>query len=101
MKAIRPKKTRIGFKLFCLLIGGILSTTLLTSRAYAVLPPRPTVQSPHAKTTPTPPRVASIVLHTNPAQKGLWSVVQWKDAQGNWRDVENWRGALINGQTIW
>jgi hypothetical protein len=24
----------------------------------------------------------------------LWTVVQWQDASGNWRDVEGWQGAL-------
>jgi hypothetical protein len=31
----------------------------------------------------------------------LFSVVQWQDEVGNWHDIEGWRGAVSNGQTIW
>jgi len=29
-----------------------------------------------------------------PEHAGAWSVVQWQDVNGNWHDVEGWRGTL-------
>lgn len=53
------------------------------------LPPRP----PTA--TPVPPTGGLIVLRveaTSPVPEGLWTVVQWQDANGDWHDVEGWQG---------
>jgi hypothetical protein len=34
---------------------------------------------------------------SSPAPAGAWSVVQWQDLQGDWHDVEGWRGRLEFG----
>lgn len=47
------------------------------------------------------PSVATLLLRVEPAQDGLWSVVQWQAPSGNWHDVEGWRGTVVNGKTIW
>lgn len=38
--------------------------------------------------------------------RGLWTVVQWQDALGDWHDVEGWRGPLDEvakgeGRKVW
>jgi hypothetical protein len=35
-----------------------------------------------------------IELQTQPAAAGLWSVIQWQDHQGDWHNVEGWRGTV-------
>ncbi len=37
-----------------------------------------------------------------PEHAGAWSVVQWQDVNGNWHDVEGWRGTLdSSGYICW
>jgi hypothetical protein len=78
---------------------------LLPMNVQADWPPRPEV-------TPLPPpkvksaeqirpSVATLILEVQPAKSSLWSVVQWQDASKNWHDVDAWRGAIVNGRTIW
>lgn len=43
---------------------------------------------------------------TAPLPVTLWTVVQWQDAQGDWHDVEGWRGTLDEvakneGRKVW
>lgn len=89
------------------------SPTSLPASVQAAPPPRPTV-TPRPTATPTPmatdepdepggpkPPVATLLLRVEPKQDGLWSVVQWQAPSGNWRDVEGWRGTVVNGKTIW
>ncbi|HQE93732.1 MAG TPA: hypothetical protein PLH19_02460 [Anaerolineae bacterium] len=43
---------------------------------------------------------------TVPLPATLWTVVQWQDAQGDWHDVEGWRGTLDEvakneGRKVW
>jgi hypothetical protein len=61
----------------------------------------PTIQPAPKPGRETEPRGAFIELHVQSITKefasnwqGLWTVVQWQDAQGKWHDVEGWRGAL-------
>ena len=45
--------------------------------------------------TPQPPAGGLIILQveaTLPVLDGLWTVVQWQDANGDWHDVEGWQG---------
>jgi hypothetical protein len=45
---------------------------------------------------------APIELHVEPVQAGLWTVVQWQDANSDWHDVEGWQGPLnAGGQIRW
>lgn len=70
----------------------------------------PTPVDPTPLPTRTPPpivqpitraKMATIILNVRIDEKNLWSVVQWQDQQGNWIDVEGWRGQLSNKKTIW
>jgi hypothetical protein len=80
----------------------VVAIASFASPAYADLPPRPTRTPVMKKETPTPETPAgTLVLNTDPLQDGLWSVVQWQGATGNWHDVEGWRGAVQQGRTIW
>jgi hypothetical protein len=66
----------------------------------AQLPPRPEPRQPTAR----PPKLyGAIELHVTSAQPGLWIVVQWQDAFGDWHDVEGWQGTLDEGdlKTWW
>lgn len=66
--------------------------------------PTPTVQAtvqPTAAATATRIPVATLLLKVTKAQAGLGSVVQWQNAQGQWLDIEGWRGAVNHGKTIW
>jgi hypothetical protein len=37
-----------------------------------------------------------------PQHPGAWSVVQWQDINGDWQDVDGWRGTLDgSGQRRW
>jgi len=46
--------------------------------------------------------IAYIELQVQSSLTGNWSVVQWQDMDGNWRDVEGWRGSLSeNGFRRW
>ena len=83
--------------------GGAIAQQPLSPPRPPITPiPRPTpagedeIQSPSRGSA-----IASIALETKPAPRLLWSVVQWKDAQGAWHDVEGWRGAVANGRIEW
>jgi hypothetical protein len=46
--------------------------------------------------------VGSYIELAAPEHAGAWSVVQWQDINGNWHDVEGWRGTLdSNGYIRW
>lgn len=95
-------KTRLRwFLLVCILLAG-MGAISLSEYVYADLPPRPTKTPIPVKEQPTPDRPAgTLILNTQPPVTGLWSVVQWQGATGNWRDVEGWRGETNVGKTIW
>jgi hypothetical protein len=45
---------------------------------------------------------AHIELHVPGAVEGTWTVVQWQDDDGNWHDIEGWRGQLdASGRQKW
>ena len=64
------------------------------------LPPRPTPPPPDQPTSGSDDGSASVELHVHfsPMQlsdwQKVWTVVQWQDRQGDWHDVEGWRGSL-------
>lgn len=91
------------YRLIVIWVIGLLFTFgWLSEYAHAELPPRPT-KTPISKedeATPEPP-AGTIILNTQPAKDGLWSVVQWQGEENRWYDVEGWRGSVVNGKTIW
>jgi hypothetical protein len=45
---------------------------------------------------------AYIELHVSGGAEGTWTVVQWQDKNGDWHDIEGWRGQLdANGRVKW
>jgi len=91
-------------------IGALLVSVWLSSLMGAAaappppLPPIPTVTlTPAPKPTSPPPTGSFIELHvqfprTWPWDEAhwqeLWTVVQWQDDEGLWRNVEGWQGTL-------
>jgi len=78
------------------------------------LPPRPNTPTPTALAISTPKETpkethdadwltgAYIRLRAGAAGGApLWTVVQWQDKAGNWRDVEGWRGYTQSGEKKW
>jgi hypothetical protein len=47
------------------------------------------------------PVVAYIQLTVQPAQPGLWALVQWRDAGGIWHNVDGWQGGVDAGLQRW
>jgi len=75
-----------------------------TRSASTSVPQPPTQQStlPPSPTTAPPVAQAGLLeLRVEPVQPGLWAVVQWVDAPGNWHDVPNWRSQLQGGTQTW
>ena len=50
---------------------------------------------------PGTPVGAYIELHMQGPSAGVWSVVQWQDANGDWQNVEGWQGVVDNGYRRW
>ncbi len=45
---------------------------------------------------------AFIELHAQPLQPGLWTGVQWQNAEGGWHDTEGWQGAFnLDQRVLW
>lgn len=95
------------------LIGVVLMSDPLSTPARA-LPPRPTAEptvepTPTAEPTPRSPTAKDVETggyielraefpsdwswRESPWQD-VWTVVQWQDVHGDWRDVEGWQGGL-------
>jgi hypothetical protein len=92
------------FSILAILLASVLLAQFLligTASIATALPPRPTA---------VPTRQLSrlhggfIELHIDgsPAT-GVWTVVQWQDAQDDWHDVTGWQGTLDEGniKTWW
>jgi hypothetical protein len=81
------------------LFGLICAVALLaglgpnTPTATAAPPPRPTL-TPTPYVAPAKIAGSYIELRVPTDNIKLWTVVQWQDPQGNWHDVETWRGIL-------
>lgn len=96
---------------YMVLLGMMLALTLVSvlfelvwppslTQAGATLPPREPPQSTSDKGDHTDNKQslgAYIELQIQPSQVGLWTIVQWQDSAGEWRDVEGWRGNLDEG----
>lgn len=102
------KNVIIGTTTIAVMVLLVLSSLAMTAQA---LPIRPTPEDPTEEPTEEPeaPKVApmpdlgALELHvrfpeTWPWQQSawdqLWTVVEWKDAKGNWRTVAGWQGTL-------
>jgi hypothetical protein len=90
-------------------LGSVMILSLLSLAFVLTRPSLSEAQSglPSRETpTPTPPPSkdkkqgndqplgAYIELQAQPVPPGAWSVVQWQDPAGNWRDVDGWQGTL-------
>jgi hypothetical protein len=101
----RNRETKIYLIIFITIAGALLvmvAVPSLAEPALADLPPRPT-----STPTLTPEPIAQPAPATGRLELGLtfpqtlsypwqdlWTVVQWKDEKGIWRDVEGWQGTL-------
>jgi hypothetical protein len=86
--------------------GLVMMALLLTPTPAAVraLPPRPTPVSTAAPTTVPSFHVREgglIELHVQPPRTGLWTMIQWQDARGQWHDVDGWQGTVDGALQIW
>ncbi len=57
--------------------------------------------SASVEVVPAPKGGARILLQATPTHEGLWTMVQWQDAQGNWNDIEGWSGAIERAYKRW
>ena len=93
------------------LLGSVIALSMLLIGAASVqastrvsaLPPRPT---PVPTATPIAPVYAAagsfIKLTVETPVSGLWTVVEWQDAIGNWHPVVGWLGTLEpDGTKTW
>lgn len=75
------------------------------AQAGPALPPRqpPTTPQPDndKKHDRDKPIGAYIELQAPTAAAGSWTVVQWQDSAGNWREVEGWQGPLEGHSKLW
>ena len=83
-----------------------LATTLILSQATAALATvdgpadRAPINTPTA--APAHEQLSAIRLQATGAPATAWTVVQWKDALGNWHDVDGWRGEFDpDGYKTW
>ncbi len=105
--------TSIAVVVCALLI--VVSLPSLTQTALADLPPRPLPQ-PAFPPAPIPEPTGGFVelrvqfseawSRGNATWQEVWTVVQWQDDKGAWRDVEGWQGTLDEvqegeGKKVW
>jgi len=88
------KRSAVGLGIMVLAFALVAVFTVPTQ---ADLPARPTA-TPVPRQDTSLPQGAHIVLQT---QVGVWSVVQWQDVNGDWHDVDGWRGTATNGTVEW
>src|SRR5512138_3173076 len=89
-----------------LLCGLVIVTWLAVptqSSAVHALPPRPTPITPTPTAAPASyVREGGLIeLHVHPIQTGLWTLIQWQDAGGQWHDVNGWQGTLDGDFQVW
>jgi hypothetical protein len=77
-----------------LLVGlGLVAAPVLAAGGLPDRNPPPANKSNNDDSGSGGPAGAAIEL-VAPAHPGAWSVVQWQDINGNWQDVDGWRGSL-------
>ena len=90
---------------FCLAAALVLSAVSSQAAAAQEPPSRPDIPQ-HPSPRPSPSSsggsdddaTGRIVLYTQP---DAWTVVQWRDGDGRWHDVEGWRGQASGGTIAW
>ena len=99
------KKHSVVFWPVLILISVLLLTWLsVPTQAGSGLPSRepPPAAHPDDDDKDPTPDGAYIVLHVPSAPAGVWTIVQWQDSAGGWRDIESWSGSLDEGdQKMW
>ena len=85
---------------FTLLLLSVVSTVMIVGPVSA-LPPRPTPVPPEGTAVPLPGGfiVLEATLATAVATP-LWTRVQWQDTDGDWHEVDGWRGAFDHDMTV-
>jgi hypothetical protein len=81
-----------------ILLAGIVGTLLLVAwqpLLVLALPSRPSPKPAVTSAPKLPDGVIELTVESAPA--GLWTVVQWQDALGDWHNVEGWQGTLDEG----
>lgn len=112
MILIKLAKISLWVILATVIFGGLfllLRWPLAAEAGPSSIPPRqtPTPMSPpdtdNDNDGPDKPIGAYIELQVQPRQSGLWSIIQWQDSTGAWRDVEGWQGTLdeTGGRRWW
>lgn len=85
------------------LLGLMFIAPLSVIEAGPTLPPREPTATPQPQRDDnrnSAPIGATILLQNAPT--GVWSAVQWQDANGDWQTVEGWQGAVdANGAKQW
>lgn len=107
MKNIYPD--RLGVMVCGAVLLSVIGLTLsllqppLTVNADGPLPPRdPPLVENRSKDKRDLQVGAYILLQVDAASADTWSVIQWLGDDGNWYDVEGWRGSLNeNGTRQW
>src|SRR5574341_2058391 len=80
--------SKFSLALACLALVAAWAAPMAQAAPLAV-PPRPEPADIRSASTG-----ANIQLQVATNQLSLWTVVQWRDALGDWHDVEGWRGTL-------
>lgn len=92
MNTKKPSTGWVGLiaALTCLLV--VMVWLPLATQAQSDLPPRPPVNPTTPPDDDDAPLGAHIQLNVASIPSGSWTVVQWQDSNGDWQDVEGWRG---------
>lgn len=72
---------------------------LSTPGPVTALPPRPTATAVPAPKPQIPGAQIALQLEGE-VPNGIWTVVQWQDAQDSWHDVTGWQGTPDENHTV-
>jgi len=74
-------------------------SAILSALPAAALPPRPT-PIPTPQPVPRGGLITLTAVTEHPISPDLWTRVQWQDRQGDWHEVDGWRGAFGHDLTV-
>ncbi len=87
-----------GITFVTMLLGAF---TFAPQKTMSALPPRPTVQ-PAAVPSIDGAAIQLLLANATTGVDGVWTIVQWKEADGDWHDVEGWQGTVeLDGMQTW